>query len=345
MNSSDSSSNYNGREAREFGKQLIVEASKPLLANQKMWLPMHNETEVLPVQYRYELTTSQGFEEEEGIYCHYDDDLYWFVSRGKARNNYDRDVINEFGIGLDSIINLFVMPHHPDSVLSETYKVTSAGIALGSGVKISGVYETKKQPWEFKGIINHEIGHVLGLRHSWNSNDGCDDTPRNMNCWNNTQPPPCDTAASNNLMDYNAKQGAWTPCQIGKIQMAMSREKGKVRKLLVDNWCQRDTAKTIEIDDVVHWYGAKDLEGDLIIREGGELHLHCRLSIPEQGEIAVEKGAKLILHEARIHNACGDLWNGIIVDQDNRNPGVVLYHGASMLENVAIDTSGVLIEN
>jgi hypothetical protein len=342
MNSADSTKNYYGARARKFGRAMLAEATKALERNTPMWLPYRNQTPALPTRYRYELATSAGFEQDSGIYCHFDNDRYWFVSRGRNRNNYSRDVIQEYGVGLDSIINLFVVPHHPDSVISESYSVTSAGIALGTAIKISGVFETRKEPWAFRGIINHEIGHVLGLRHTWNANDGCDDTPKNINCWNNTQPPPCDTAASNNLMDYNANQSAWTPCQLGKIHLAMSKETSLPRKLLVRNWCRRDPQKTIAIRDSVSWSGARDLEGDLIIDSGGVLQVSCRVSLPPGGQIIVRDGGKLILQNARLHNACGQTWLGIKLHTGKRNPGQVLYFGDSRIENVAVAASKVV---
>lgn len=334
MNSSDSTKNYNGARGRKYARELIDEATKNLEQNRKMSLPTGNSTPVYPVRYRYVLSSSQGYEQDSAVYFHYDDDLFSFVSRGKNRNNYSRDVIRTYGVGLDSIINLFIMPHHPDSILSETYDVTSAGIALGSGVKLSGIFETRKSARSFKGLVNHEIGHVLGLRHTWNTNDGCDDTPKNPNCWNTTDDPPCDTMASNNLMDYNAHQHAWSPCQIGMINRAMSRESGRVRKMLVEKWCSLDPEQNILIEDSIVWNGSRDLNGNLTIGPTGSLIIHCRVSMPPESEINVLPGAKLVLRDARLHNACGREWKGINIHSRGKLAGTVLYEGSSILENV-----------
>ncbi len=335
MNAADSSQNYNRRRAVPYAKELIASANDWLGRNRKMALPIGNQTPVLPIGYRYVISPSKGYETEAGIYCHYDDRLYAFVTKGRARNTYNRDVIQNYGIGLDSIVNIFIMPHHPDSVVSKTYKVTSAGVALGSGVKITGLFETRKPAAAFRGLVNHEIGHVLGLRHTWNSNDGCTDTPKHPNCWNTSDEPPCDSLGSNNVMDYNAHQFAFTPCQIGKIHMNMSRESGRARKLLMPTWCQLDEAQTIYITDTVTWHSAKDLEGNIVIQDGGILRVHCRVSMPKDGSISVAPQGILELHQARLHNACGDLWKGIQIRSRGSNKGLVRDLSNSVIENVA----------
>lgn len=76
--------------------------------------------------------------------------------------------------------------------------------------------------------MNHEIGHIFSLIHTWNSIDGCDDTPRGpvingveSQCFNWSSDPnnACNnwSNVSNNVMDYNNWQSSYTPCQIGRI--------------------------------------------------------------------------------------------------------------------------------
>jgi len=90
--------------------------------------------------------------------------------------------------------------------------------------------------------LNHEIGHTLNLYHTWDGGDLCEDTPegyiydkvlpnggclpnQKANCWEyNPSIPgcpkkPCDewSKISNNIMDYNSHDPAWTACQIGRM--------------------------------------------------------------------------------------------------------------------------------
>ena len=98
--------------------------------------------------------------------------------------------------------------------------------------------------------INHEMGHMLNLEHTWNG-DGCDDTPDGAEyfpfinkdehyicqttkfkatCWDwkakpkdfcTSQPNPCDDPknVTNNIMDYNAGYPAkgFSPCQVEEL--------------------------------------------------------------------------------------------------------------------------------
>lgn len=319
MNSKDSSHNFRPDEGRAYLRRLLDCCNEALDTNHRNWRSKLG-TPTLPRRYRYVLTPRPG---DDGIYFHYDDSLYYFISQGQNQNNYSRKVIEKYAVGKDSILNIFVMVHPDDSIRSKTYRAGGQGIALGTALKVAGIFETKEPPENFDGLVNHEVGHILGLSHAW-LEDGCPDTDNHpAKCWEWTPDPPCNDLATNNMMDYNAYQIAQTPCQIGRIQATFANERSPVRKCLVPTWCRRDPAKDLVIRDSVVWLGARDLEGNLTIAPGGALRIGCRVSIPEGGSITVQPGGRLWLDGARLHNACGRHWGGILVQKSGENEGWV----------------------
>ncbi|MEN0047168.1 MAG: reprolysin-like metallopeptidase [Bacteroidota bacterium] len=334
VNSSDSSKNFIGKEALNYAKNIINNVNQDLSKNAKMHLPIGNNTPVLPTQYRLKLTRRTGTEHDTGVYCHFDDELCYYVHKGKNRNLHKQDVIKKYGIQLDSVLNVFVMPHHPDSLASKTYAGGGVGVALGTNVKMAGMYESGNPFWHYRQILSHEVGHVFGLQHSW-LNDGCEDTPKHPNCWNRSKNgSACDSLASNNLMDYNAWQLALTPCQIGRIHRMISTLNSRPRKLVIPTWCDYDAEKSITIQDSIHWKGAVDMEGDLLIAAGGTLQISCRLSLPKGAKITIAPGGKLILKNAHLHNACGDQWKGIEIQEQKKEKGEVVMIGEVKLEDM-----------
>ena len=336
MNNSDSSANYYGERAVRFVEGLLASANKDLRENNKMWLPHRNNTPVISTRCQYVLTPQPGVPGDKGVYSHFDDEICYYIHKGRYRNLMNREVIKRYGIQTDSVLNVFVMPHHPDSIASKTYNSYGVGVTLGTFIKMSGPFEQKGPSWQYRGILNHEVGHVFGLSHTWAFNDGCDDTPRHpQRCWSRTKEPPCDTLASNNVMDYNALQNSWTPCQVGRIRMRMANEKSKVRKFIVPKWCDLNERRNVTISDSIVWAGAKDMEGNILIREGAVLQVKCRLSVPAGGKITIEPGGRLILENCRLHNACGKTWQGIEIQELGRKKGELLATGQVAIENAA----------
>lgn len=311
MNDSIGDKNYVGQEAIDFTYNLVDNANKRLLENHKMKLPAGNRTPRLNPRYQYIIQGMQNDPKDGGVYFHNDNKLYYFLNKGRKRNNYKRAVIDKYAVQLDSVLNIFVMPHHPDSVKSKKYNVSNTGIALGHGIKIAGLYEKGHPFWEYATLLNHEVGHAMGLSHTWNANDGCDDTPKNDNCFSKTNKPPCDGVISNNLMDYNSSQMAISPCQLGIIHKNIAKLGGAKRAVVRHDWCDYNSENTIVISQDQIWHGAIDLYGDLIVESGVKLHLKGRVSIPKSGKIILNKNSKLIIDDCMLHNACGNQWKGI----------------------------------
>lgn len=327
--------NFEKEEGKKFVKNLVSHANKRLRENQKMNLPLGNDTPVLPLGYQYKIVPGSDQKGDDGYYFHNDEELYWFCNKGKNRNNYSRTVIKKYNVGGDSLLNVFIMPHHPDSIASKTYKAHGTGIALGNSLKMSGLYHRKKEGfWAFASLLNHEVGHILGLRHAWIANDGCDDTPKNPNCWDQFGPPPCDKGASNNLMDYNNSQGSITPCQIGIMHKYMTKYNARQRKFVRPDWCKLDTSQNIIIDKDTHWKGEKDLTNDVVVRAGNTLRISSRVSFAEQSKLSVDPGARLILDNCWLHNSCSSNWKGIELIRTEKDSSIIEYLGKVRIENV-----------
>lgn len=333
MNSRDSSHNFKPEAARRYFRALIDSANVRLDTNWLNWRSPEG-TPALPKGYTYVLWPQPNAPGDDGFYFHFDDQLYYFVSQGRNQNNHERKVIQQYGIGRDTIINMFALVHQEDSIKSKTYRATSQGIALGTDLKLAGLYELQWPPEHFAPSLNHEVGHILSLAHAW-SEDGCPDTENHPNkCWQWQPNPPCDKLATDNMMDYNAYQIALTPCQLGRIHATLSSENNNARRCLIKTWCTRNPAHDVVIRDSVAWLGERDLEGNLTIAPGAALKICCRLSMPENSRITVQPGARLYLEDVKIHNDCNRPWQGILVEEKNKIKGQVFVEGTVRVENV-----------
>ena len=317
--------NFSLEEGKSYITHVINNANERLGNNTKMNLPIGNDTEVIDPGYRYKLLATPP--KKDAFYYHIDEHDYYFLNKGKKKNNYKKTVVRKYAVEEDSILNIFVISHPQDSLKSKGYKARSTGIALGTSLKISGLFSNRhRKPYRFGTLLNHEIGHVLGLAHAWTRYDGCDDTPVHPNCWDENSGPPCEGIFSNNVMDYNKSQMAYSPCQIGKIHKGFNLLNSKTRGLIYPDWCTPDESRQIIIDRAIEWKGDRDLRQDIIIVKGGRLDIHCRLSMSKGRKIVVEQGGEIHIHKhAKLHNACGDRWDGIHVITNNKDASEQVY--------------------
>ncbi len=340
--------NFNEKEGTTFAKDLIWHANQKLLKNNKMHLPKDNETPVLPIQIQYVITPHASKPNDTGIYFHQDSSIWYLNHKDKRgiHGLYSDAVYDKFGVQKEKVLNIFMVEHHPDSILSNTYKNSSNGIGKSYYTKVSNSYyeyqQTKagkvsKGAWFAANTLNHEIGHSLGLLHSWTRNDGCEDTPIHSNCWGETGKPPCDGLISNNIMDYNRYSNALTPCQIARMHYNISKENSSQRKVTRADWCTYRADKTITIqpNQKVDWLSRKDVQGNLILQKDAELVVHCALSMPAGSRIQLHPGARLVLNNSKIFNRCGNQWKGVeLVKQLGLKKGTIVFYGDSFFTNV-----------
>jgi hypothetical protein len=339
-NASNLKYNFTGQEALDYSNGLLSTGNNKLKDNKKMNLPEGNDTPVYDARYRYLLQKDENTPTGYAVYTDVDDENWYYIKKGKGKNNYSRTIIKKFAKNDDTILNIFAMVYPPDSIGNEGFSSGRAGIALGTSLKIAGIMEHGPTGfWRFAALMNHEIGHIFGLRHSWYNNDGCEDTPPNPNCWGSKEDGPCAGVISNNMMDYNNQQIAITPCQIGVVKKNMHRDKSKMRDLIVKDWCDYDSSKNLVITEDLQLDRAIDMKGDIIIQEGKTLRLSCRIHMPKGGKIIVHPGATLILNGCRIHNDCGDTWAGIDVLTKGKISGKIEYQGKVNLNDLEGDSN------
>ena len=355
-------------EAKKFLKITIDSANYWLANNQKMFLPNPNNTPVLPTNFRYVITGDPKNPSDDGIYYHVDDEMCYVNSARNAKKEthsiFTAKQYDKYGIQKEDVLNIFILEHHPDSLArGKEYKKIN-GVGSKNWVKITGIkprfdhYEKKykkergsltplaRNASHFGRFLNHEIGHSLGLSHTWGTNDGCDDTPKHNNCWSYSKSDPgCDEwkEISNNVMDYNDKEKSYSPCQISKVQYNLMKEGSSQRKKLIKNWCTYDKNKSIIINSGhnVVWDNLKDVEGDIVIKNNASLKIECLVSVPAGGKIIIhEKGSLSLGTNAHITNRCGDLWGGIEIWEDGKRKGTLKIGEGATVSKVADTPNG-----
>lgn len=206
---------------------LVEDASKRMANLQPMHMPIASDY-VKDSRIRYKVV---------GIYDWQNQDLFNLSKVSPfTGNRMHQFILNEEEvIHKENSLHLFLA----GSTNKDNGKISSRGIASGRPDKRWSVlfnyynqYKRKSNYWP-SSLISHEIGHNLGLSHTWNRDDGCDDTPqKSKQCWalNEPRSKECDelTECSNNLMDYNAWQNALTECQLATIHYHIQNNSGNL---------------------------------------------------------------------------------------------------------------------
>lgn len=306
FNNEEGSINYKEDKGGEVVSILLDVANQRMKSNDKMKLPVGNDIPVYDTKIRYKLASS---EDGPAIFYHYAERPPYFFKRSKKVNIYDRDVVSKYAYKPDSVLNVLILPFDPELLKNGKEKAELTGVALGTTIKLPGLFQSGRPVWDYAGTFNHEVGHVLGLRHAWNKYDQCNDTPIHDNCWKETAHAPCNHTTSNNLMDYNAHQSAITPCQIEKMHATLANKKHRASGLIIEDRCTKQLG-LLEISSWTKWTQPVVIDKDVVILKDGLLFLSDDVSFASDVSIKIEKGGTLVVKGTTSGGSCSP-WGGI----------------------------------
>lgn len=194
--------------------------------------------------------------------------------------------------------------------------------------------------------LAHELGHSLGLEHTYYPGAVCDNVDEYLSDIFGTWPGNCphigppniwfedacefpDDRKTNNLMGGNNSNCYISPKQSGQMHRSLSLT--SARRFVEDSYS--GIPLVIDYDQI--WDFDIKLYRNLHITAGNTLTITCNVVMPRDGCIIVEPAAKLIIDGGKI-TTDSDYWQGIYVWGYHYMPQTLANQGYIKLENGAI---------
>lgn len=208
--------------------------------------------------------------------------------------------------------------------------------------------------------IAHEVGHNLALRHTYSggvggancntsglryledvhgpaSNNICPHAPGSL--WGCNALNPANLHCTNNVMSGNKNALYLSPKQLGIAHLSLRFTSMRQK---INNCPYSETPLVVSSDET--WDKDMFIYRDVVVESGATLTISCRLGLPYQAKIKVEKNARLIIDGGILTNSCkGEFWQGIRLVGDHTKDQLPLNHP---IHQAKVELkNGALIEN
>lgn len=220
---------------------------------------------------------------------------------------------------VDGVLNaLFIDEYDPNPPANDD-EFSLRGLACGIdsdcnevrqwGWQSSEIFDGPYGYWNYAGLLNHEVFHVLGLRHAWTSFAECSavDIDNSLE-WNGGDRW---NSGSTNTMNYVSCQCAISPCQWSHIYSNCYDNHFSFTE--ID--CEQDPIDIVVNQDQT-WDERVIIIGDVIIEEGVTLEITCDVELNSNSRVIVKPNAKLIVSGGKLTSLeqCNvETWQGIKV--------------------------------
>ncbi len=197
--------------------------------------------------------------------------------------------------------------------------------------------------WAAAQHLSHEIGHALGLCHTW-AGSYCTESVSpsyldlltdvfagppyvlHQSAWGMDPTDPGNTA-TNNMMGSTYQAGYFSPLQMGRMHRELSLD--GVRKYATGH-----SGTPLEITSNETWDFDTKLYKDLVVKNGATLTIKCLVRFVKEAKVIVEPGGHLIIEGGHLTKALfEDWWGGIYVSGNSNQPQTTAAQGKITIIN------------
>lgn len=205
-----------------------------------------------------------------------------------------------------------------------------------------GAYaEGGQADWNFYQHLLHEMGHNLGLSHTFEGlqytldPDYLSDVyetswknycnpPANYTCPHARNGSPTDPSvyATNNFMGYSSAEYV-SPKQIGSMNRSLAIK--NVRRYVKE---MNSSTNTWTVSSNETWDFDIQMYQDILVTNNATLTITCKTAMANNGKITVNAGSTLIIDAGTV-TSWGSMWGGIVVNAG----GNVIVRNGGLIEN------------